>query len=112
MPQRIQRKRAKGWTMPEGAVYVGRPSRDGNPYKPGDDLSYYLGPDAKCATAEQCVELYRFVMEAACATDSQAHKLMRERLGGKDLVCWCKPGAACHADVLLELANRAELADR
>lgn len=27
MPQRIQRKRTKGWQMPEGAIYVGRPSR-------------------------------------------------------------------------------------
>jgi hypothetical protein len=25
-------------------------------------------------------------------------------LRGKDLVCWCAPDA-CHADVLLELAN-------
>lgn len=27
--------------------------------KPGDDLSYYLGPDATCATAEQCAEMER-----------------------------------------------------
>ena len=26
-------------------------------------------------------------------------------LAGKNLACWCKPGAPCHADVLLELAN-------
>ena len=31
MPKRIQRKRTKGWRMPEGAVYVGRPTRWGNP---------------------------------------------------------------------------------
>lgn len=31
-PQRIQRKRTKGWTMPEGAVYVGRPTKWGNPF--------------------------------------------------------------------------------
>lgn len=34
-PQRIQRKRTKGWRMPEGAVYVGRPSRWGNPFQDG-----------------------------------------------------------------------------
>lgn len=34
-PQRIQRKRTKGWRMPEGAVYVGRPSRWGNPWSVG-----------------------------------------------------------------------------
>lgn len=31
-PRRIQRKRTRGWRMPEGAVYVGRPSRWGNPF--------------------------------------------------------------------------------
>ena len=31
-PRRIQRKRTKGWRMPEGAVYVGRPTKWGNPY--------------------------------------------------------------------------------
>lgn len=33
MPERIQRKRVKGWRMPEGAVYVGRGSRWGNPFR-------------------------------------------------------------------------------
>ena len=27
MPKRIQRRRTKGWKMPENAVYVGRPNR-------------------------------------------------------------------------------------
>lgn len=27
-------------------------------------------------------------------------------LRGKNLACWCKPGEPCHADVLLEIANR------
>ena len=30
-PKRIQRRRTKGWRMPEGAVYVGRGSKWGNP---------------------------------------------------------------------------------
>lgn len=33
IPKRIQRKRTKGWRMPEGAVYVGRPTRFGNPFR-------------------------------------------------------------------------------
>jgi hypothetical protein len=32
-PQRIQRQRSKGWRMPEGAVYVGRPTIYGNPFR-------------------------------------------------------------------------------
>lgn len=27
-------------------------------------------------------------------------------LRGKNLACWCKPGTPCHADALLEIANR------
>lgn len=26
-------------------------------------------------------------------------------LRDKNLACWCEPGEACHADVLLEMAN-------
>lgn len=33
-PRRIQRKRSKGWRMPENTVYVGRPGRFGNPFRP------------------------------------------------------------------------------
>lgn len=32
-----------------------------------------------------------------------------EQLRGKDLACWCKPDEACHADVLLEIANGGDL---
>ena len=32
-PKRIQRQRTKGWRMPEGAVYVGRPTVFGNPFR-------------------------------------------------------------------------------
>lgn len=31
-PQRIHRQRTKGWRMPGGAVYVGRPTIYGNPF--------------------------------------------------------------------------------
>lgn len=32
-PKRIQRQRRAGWRMPEGAVYVGRPTKWGNPLR-------------------------------------------------------------------------------
>lgn len=34
-PVRVQRKRTRGWRMPEGAVYVGRGSVWGNPFRIG-----------------------------------------------------------------------------
>lgn len=33
MPERIQRQRTKGWRMPDNTVYVGRPTRWGNPFR-------------------------------------------------------------------------------
>lgn len=36
MPQRIQRKRTKGWRMPPNTIYVGRGTRWGNPYRVGE----------------------------------------------------------------------------
>lgn len=90
MPKRIQRKRTKGWRMPEGAVYVGRGSKWGNPYVVGTCLI----PNAEVAVA-------------AFRANLPLGDFAKE-LRGKDLACWCKPGAACHADVLLELANKPE----
>ena len=29
-----------------------------------------------------------------------------DELRGKDLACWCKIGEPCHADILIELANK------
>lgn len=31
---------------------------------------------------------------------------IKSALGGKNLGCWCRLGAPCHADVLLEIANQ------
>ena len=47
MPERIQRKRTRGWRMPEGAVYVGRPTKWGNLFKVGE---FYLdrSPHDRC----------------------------------------------------------------
>ena len=38
--------------------------------------------------------------------DWQARVAEIEELRGHDLACWCPLDQACHADVLLELANR------
>ena len=93
MPQRIQRKRSKGWRMPAGAIYVGRPSTWGHPFA----LSIFNG-DRQRAVASYRDYLTRFPTIAAAA---------RKELAGKDLACWCPLDQPCHADVLLELANRS-----
>ena len=86
-PRRIQRKRMKGWRMPEGAVYVGRPTKWGNYSEEGTAASYrkYLEDAMKWGV-----------------------KLAFHELRGRDLVCWCQLDQSCHADVLLEFANKPE----
>lgn len=45
--------------------------------KPGDDLSYYLGDEAKCATQEQCDELERIFAEAAASVRARQRERAR-----------------------------------
>jgi len=105
-PKRIQRKRTKGWRMPEGAVYVGRPSKWGNPYGAHDGLR------------QQAVDDFRWMLSRAPVGDGTwgrvgetVYDTIRRELAGRDLACWCPLDdgcgnrVPCHADVLLELAN-------
>ncbi len=74
--------------VPAGAVYVGRGSPWGNPFR--------IGPDGDRAAV---------IAKHARWLRGQ-HHLLRAlgELRGKDLVCFCAP-RACHADLLLRLAN-------
>lgn len=114
-PIRIQRRRTKGWTAPEGAVYVGRPTRWGNPFRPwqrpdgewvvldDNDVEYPTYRDGRFGALERAVDLYLTVdiqqLESPSAVD------IRAALAGRDLMCWCRLDRPCHADVLLRIAN-------
>lgn len=88
-PQRIQLRRTKGWRKPAGAIVVSRPSKWGNPFS----VSEYGRAEA--------IRLYREQL----AKMADLPKLL-EPLTGHDLACWCPLDQPCHADILLELANR------
>ena len=110
--KRIQRKRVKGWKMPENTVYVGRPTKWGNPFRveedsagvfavvSDDDFVLYSSFNKKdCLNV--CLENYKEHI-------SHEHNLgiiNIENLKGKNLACFCKEGEPCHADILLKLAN-------
>jgi len=87
---RIQRKRTKGWRMPANTVYVGRPSKFGNPYKPGEH-----------GTAEECRDSYRQLV----FNDHALRDAIEKELNGKSVACWCKLGDPCHGDVVLDFAR-------
>ena len=106
MPMRIQLRRTKGWRKPEGAIVVSRPSKWGNPWSVGTPLLTYTPKGAGVQyvrefeiTPEIAVALYR----AAFTPDADE---IRAELAGHDLACWCPLDRPCHADVLLEIANR------
>ena len=95
-PIRIQRKRTKGWRMPENTVYVGRPSKWGNTFKVSD-----------WQNAADAVRKYRQELLVAHAmNETMFRKNLIDVLKGKNLACWCPLDQVCHADVLLELANQ------
>jgi hypothetical protein len=115
-PIRIQRKRTRGWKMPANTVYVGRPSKWGNPWTVENAIA--SGLFQPCACRKIVVDCYRgWLGEHGTRTDEFPiyKKLESKRawilehlheLRGKNLSCWCNEGEPCHADVLLELANK------
>lgn len=117
-PKRIQRKRTKGWRMPEGAVYVGRPTKWGNPYRVStsvngwvvrddNDVDYEPWANTKASAHRRAVELFSDIeVEIGLLADRGADLTA---LAGKDLACWCPLDQPCHADVLLAAANRVTL---
>lgn len=112
-PPRIQRLRTKGWRMPPGAVYVGRPSKWGNPWKAEvvdgvgwccTDTRSGLIVQARDAADAHDLAVAHFRAWIAEHQDLNTTAI-RAELRGKPLCCWCPPHLACHADVLAEVAN-------
>lgn len=101
MPQRIQRRRVRGWRKPDGCVIVDRTSRYGNPYK------------------VECVNHAWSVVTpwGNVSADDEAHArqiacdlfggmvlpfLDLEPLRGMDVACTCAlDGLPCHGDNIL-----------
>ena len=71
-------------------VYIGRPTRWGNPFQIGRD-----------GTRAEVIAKY----EVWLHTQDHLMSSLLE-LKGKALGCWCKP-EACHGDVLARLADEA-----
>ena len=81
--------------MPQNAIYVGRPTHWGNPYP------------VETFGREEAVRRFRALFQVhgqGLGTEFPVPDI--EQLRGKDLACWCREDEACHADVLLEMANK------
>lgn len=116
--KRIQRQRTKGYRLPPDAVYVGRPSRWGNPFDARSAMRWGFA-DSLPEARRVAVQAFRSWINGSddwwTGEDSTiARSLLLDalpRLRGRDLACWCpledETGnrVPCHADVLLALAN-------
>ena len=86
-------------------VYVGRPSKWGNPFRIGAVYSH--GPVALQGHPLSRVEAVQAYEAWLCSSELGATLLWalgQGELRGKTLGCWCAP-LPCHADVLLRFAN-------
>jgi hypothetical protein len=73
-------------------VYIGRPSKWGNPYEIGRDGTRY-----------EVINKYREYIKTKF-TDQE----IIDELRGKILGCWCAP-QDCHGDVLSDIANKEKI---
>lgn len=108
MPHRVQLKRSKSWRMPDNTVKVDRSTHYGNSFEFRENCKSWsvTGPGfsrsgllSKAEAITASVDAYRKWAEAGHIPDVSA-------LRGKNLSCWCALDGPCHADILLELANR------
>ena len=96
-PERIVLSRRRGWRLPEGAVSVARPHRYGNPYIIGTPTN------TGNITRDQAVSMFREALLEGRLQFTVAD--VKRELRGRSLACWCPLDAACHVDVLLDVAN-------
>lgn len=109
MPKRIQRKRTKGWRLPEGAIIVDRTTPWGNPFVIGRD-----------GTREECVHKHRMLLcgflcvSSKVSIDEQVRyqKYVLEHVShlyGKVPCCFCPEDKSCHGDTLARFAATFEV---
>lgn len=127
--KRIQRKRSKGWRMPENTIYVGRPTIWGNPFMLGGDMIYHYASHrrkhldpwvltyhdelfTKEEGLKKVVDLYGIWLIGDFEDLPKPPNLNDvQKLIGYDLACWCplldksENHNPCHVDVLLKLCN-------
>lgn len=98
-PKRIQMSRSRPWRhLHPDAVIVDRRTKWGNP--------------KRLKTRAESAQWYRRVVAGQrqsewypCDGWMPTIEAIRAELAGRDLACWCPLDSACHADVLLEIAN-------
>lgn len=78
-----------------GAVYIGRPTKFGSPFRKGID-----------GTRDECIAKHREWVY----TQPELIAAIKKELKGKHLGCWCRPKKNnCHGDILAWIADEDDL---
>lgn len=128
IPRRHQLRRTKGWRKTEGAISVVRGTPYGNPFYRAEEDTRGWMTDTRgyaCAaptywTLPDLIQVHRdwvqghpirwphgFAIRPTAGATMPVPPTRQQiaALRGHDLCCWCGPGALCHADTLIEIAN-------
>lgn len=117
MPERIQLSRGKGWRMPPNSAKVDRSTILGNPF-PVDVYGQQGAVDKHARWMRGQMSTREMSQSSRCDRWSDPLSQVSlvalrkwsldhlSKLRGKNLACWCPLDQPCHADVLLELANK------
>ena len=119
---RVQRKRTKGFKLPENTKCVNRGTKWGNPIKIiGDQL--YVDAGYRRTILDKWVWLWvgdigdvvwlyrkllngdKFQNKDLQYWSDKLKQLDLKEIEGKNLACFCSLSTPCHADVLIEKAN-------
>lgn len=99
-PQRIQLSRAKGFNLQAASMAL-----NGLPAVKVDRSTPYGNPFRKAGSQMCVVDAFRDWIKGEHVTAAWDAAHAARGLRGKNLACWCRLDAKCHADVLLEIAN-------
>lgn len=86
------------WQKAPFDVYIGRPSRWGNPFS-------HVTPRREFRVASRAEAIDRFEQWLLSQPDLVAR--VKRELRGKVLGCWCAP-LRCHGEVLYRIANEGQ----
>jgi hypothetical protein len=92
--------------MPANTVKVDRTTKYGNRYVVGGNPCLHVDSELHdVPDAETAVRMHREELEYWMARKPDEVRKLLEPLRGKNLACWCRIGAPCHADTLLMMSN-------
>lgn len=102
--RRVQRSRARGARLPEGAVVVSRGTSWGNPFT--------VAEHGRDRALERHAAWLAGAGPDLLFSGSRAYSRTwvldnLPTLAGQTLACWCPADSPCHGDLLLELAGEA-----